>query len=146
ESVLIYLFALLLAIILCGWIVATILAVRGRIRTSGEFGGSLGGNQLAAALRSKWHVIASAYVVVVFAAGFVAVLLGRTGVLFDVLGAIFVPVGVAIADIELTRWFENGGSGARSPNGPSAANLVLRRFLRAVIYVLGAMLILRLIG
>jgi hypothetical protein len=84
--------------------------------------------------------------VVVFTAGFVAVLLGRTGVLFDVLGTLFVPVGVAIADTELTRWFETGGSGARSPDGRSAANLVLHRFLRAVIYVLGAMLILRLIG
>ncbi len=147
EIALINLFALLLALILCGWIIATILAVRGRTRSAGGGSGvSDGGGQLAAALRSTWHITASFYVVAVFGAGFVAVLLGRTGVLFDVLGALFVPIGVAIADSELTRWFETGGSGSRSPDGRSAANLVLHRFLRAVLYVLGALLILRLIG
>ncbi len=141
------LFVLLLAIILCGWVIATILGVRGLTRAaSREPAGSDGGGQLAVALRSTWHIIASGYVVAVFTAGFIAVLLGRTGVLFDVLGTLVVPIGIAIADVGLTRWFEKGVSGAAAPDGPSAANLVLRRFLRAVLYILGGLLILRLIG
>ena len=146
EVALINLFDLLLAIILCGWIIATILAVRSRTRSSSdELEVSLGNTQLAAAFRSTWHISASCYVIAVFVAGYVTVLLGRTGVLFDVLGALFVPVGVAIADIELKRWFKNAGSSVGAPQ-PSAANLVLHRFLRALIYVLGATLVLRLIG
>ena len=146
EVALINLFALLFALILCGWIIATIVSIRSGTRpVSGEIPVAEQG-QLAVVLRSTWHITASGYVAAVFAAGFVAVLLGRTGVLFDVLGALFVPIGVAIAHVELRRWFERGSSGVGSPHRPSVANLVLHRFLRTVIYVVGAMAVLRLIG